>query len=388
MAPNTVLDPAADAARGRRLVALADRCVQCGLCLPHCPTYQLDRHEAESPRGRIAYVRAVAAVEFTPSRTGDAHLDRCLGCLRCESACPAGVEYGSLLALARESQAARRPLRFGTRLRLGLLARPRLLRALLALYAPLRALLPTAWRLLPRRPPAPVPGPAPARVGSGAGAPAVFTGCVSGLYETSTRASLRRLLSAAGVELAEPDGQGCCGMAAVHAGDRVGADTLAAANRAAFAGSGTVVCLSSGCVGQLRASLAGAAEVSDALVMLDALGARLDFRDGGGATIALHLPCTQRGSTASVTALRRLLARVPGLRVVELPDTGCCGAAGLHMLEEPARAAALRGPLVAAFARSRADQLLSANIGCRLHLGNAIAAPVRHPVDFLAEHLP
>ena len=120
---------------------------------------------------------------------------------------------------------------------------------------------------------------------------------------------------------------------------------------------------------------------------LDALGDRLVFRDAAGTVVALHLPCTQFASAGSVGALRRLLARVPGLRVVELPDSGCCGAAGLHMLSEPARADALRAPLLKAFAHSRADQLLSANIGCRLHLGNALAAPVRHPVDFLAEHL-
>src|SRR6478609_4820397 len=102
-------------AGGGELLALADRCVQCGLCLPHCPTYRLDAAETESPRGRIAYMKAVALGSVAPTALGDLHLDHCLGCRRCEGACPAGVEYGSLLIAAREEQAKHRPIPAQTR---------------------------------------------------------------------------------------------------------------------------------------------------------------------------------------------------------------------------------------------------------------------------------
>ena len=108
LAPRDPPVPAPANGPGAGLVALADRCVQCGLCLPHCPTYQLDRHESESPRGRIAYARAVATGALAPTPVGDLHLDHCLGCRRCEPVCPAGVRYGELLVAARAAQAPRR----------------------------------------------------------------------------------------------------------------------------------------------------------------------------------------------------------------------------------------------------------------------------------------
>src|SRR5262245_51779134 len=113
------------------LVALADRCVQCGLCLPACPTYGLDHLETESPRGRIALARAWELDTVAPTAAGDAHLDHCLGCRRCEAVCPAGVQYGALLVAARAGQRRRRPPRLRQRALEALLSRPRLLTMLL-----------------------------------------------------------------------------------------------------------------------------------------------------------------------------------------------------------------------------------------------------------------
>ena len=105
--------------------------------------------------------------------------------------------------------------------------------------------------------------------------------------------------------------------------------------------------------------------------------------------VALHLPCTQGNVVRSADATRALLARVPGLEVVELDaGFGCCGAAGTQMATDPVRAAQFRAPLLAQLAASGATCLLSANIGCRLHFANASAVPVRHPLEFLAALLP
>ncbi|MBP6597410.1 MAG: (Fe-S)-binding protein [Arenimonas sp.] len=374
--------PAEPAAAG--LVALADRCVQCGLCLPHCPTYRLDQTESESPRGRIAYVKAVAQGRVAPTAAGDAHLDHCLGCRRCEPVCPAGVSYGELLVGARAAQAARRPPPATLRRAAWLLARPGLLGPLLALFRHVEAWLPAALR--PALPPPPAPVDLPSAPAAASTRVALFTGCIARAYESPTRAALARLLAAAGVAVDLPLGQGCCGSAAAHLGDTGTAQRLAAANRRAFTGHAKVICLASGCQDSLASALDGAAPVDDALAALDALGHPLAFRPANR-RIALHLPCTQRRLGSGAAALRRLLDRVPGLEVVELPDTGCCGAAGLHQLAEPARAAALRAPLLAALAQSGAGELLSANLGCRLHLADGTTIPVRHPIDFLAEQL-
>lgn len=365
------------------LVALADRCVQCGLCLPHCPTYALDCSEAESPRGRIAYARALATGLLAPTATGDLHLDHCLGCRRCEPVCPAGVQYGRLLVEARTRQRRRRRPPLRQRAAEWLAARPGPLAVALAAYRLAYPLLPAALRPLPRppkrirAPAAPVPG-APETV-------AVFRGCVARRYDAPTHAALGRLCAAAGIATIAPAAQACCGALHAHAGDSATAALLARRNRVAFAGCATVLSSASGCHEALARALDDG-QVRDAFHFLHAHADALRFRPASG-RVALHLPCTQRSLTKSAPALRALLARVPGLDLVELPDTGCCGAAGSHMLTAPGRATRLRAPLLAALAASRATTLLSANIGCRLHLASAAAVPVRHPLDFLAEHV-
>ncbi|HZX79376.1 MAG TPA: (Fe-S)-binding protein [Lysobacter sp.] len=370
------------------LVALADQCVQCGLCLPACPTYRRDRIEAESPRGRIALARAWALEALEPTPAGDAHLDRCLSCRACEAVCPAGVRYGALLQQARARQRRRRGTAAVQRAVEWLAARPRLLTQLLSLYRWTYGWLPAPWRVLPRPPASDrrPEGVAAAR-GDDRTRVAVFMGCAARTYEAPARAAVERLLAACGVDVVAPVAQTCCGTLHAHAGDVATAARLATANRDAFDGHAQVLTLASGCHEAVAAALTESTAAHDALDYLDRHAGALAFRPFDG-RVALHLPCTQRNVVGSVPALRRLLARVPGLDLVVL-DAGhdCCGAAGSAMLTDRERATSFREPLLHQLEQSGAALLLSANVGCRLHLQTGIAVPALHPVEFLARQL-
>ncbi len=413
--------PSPPASSSSRLQLLADQCVQCGLCLPACPTYALEPLETESPRGRIALIKAWESGVADPTEAGDQHLDHCLGCRRCETVCPANVRYGEILTLARSSQRQRR--RPGRRQRLfeALAARPTLLHHLLSVYRWAHPLLSKALRPLPR-PPAPslrIAAPTIARqdrrqresgnglasvgsgsvgsgVGSGTPTVALFAGCVARGYDGPLQAALARLCAATGTRLAIPAAQTCCGSLHAHAGDAEKATALAAQNRAAFAPGTAVLNLASGCHTHIVDALRGHSDVVDAIVWLERRADRLRF-SARNERIALHLPCTQRSASRSDGALRALLARVPGLEIVVLDETpnpfgaansaGCCGAAGTQMLTDPERAARLRQPLLEQIVASGATRVLSANIGCRLHLANAANVPVQHPLEFLGSCL-
>ncbi|QNP41447.1 (Fe-S)-binding protein [Lysobacter solisilvae (ex Woo and Kim 2020)] len=382
MPPVSPLAPAESASD--RLLALADRCVQCGLCLPACPTYTLERTEAESPRGRIALTRAWERGTVPPTAAGDGHLDHCLGCRSCEAVCPAGVAYGELLTEARTRQRSRRGTR-GRQLALEwLTARPRLLAALLGLYRCVFPALPAATRPLPR-PPAPLSAPAPSPSLSGE-AVALFAGCVATPYEAALRDAATRLCAATGTPVRAVAAQTCCGTLHAHGGNAGMARQLGAANREAFAGVATVLTLASGCHEAVRDALPDGI-TRDAIAFLHERAHLLSFQSCRE-RVALHLPCTQRNVAKSAAAVRALLARVPGLEVIELTaGYGCCGAAGTQMLLDTSRAASYRQPLIDAFERSGATRLLSANIGCRLHFANATSRPVQHPLEFLADRL-
>jgi len=370
------------------LVALADRCVQCGLCLPACPTYAESRLETESPRGRIALARAweLGTIEVTDA--GDAHLDHCLGCRSCESVCPAGVQYGALLVQARANQRLRRPAGWRQRVIEALVVRPALLRLMLRTYGRLFPWLPAQWRPLPPPEPAPHPGPATSHGEAGV---ALFVGCAANAYEARLREAVSRCLAMLGVRVDVPSGQTCCGSVHAHAGNTEAAQQLAVRNRNAFGAATTVLTFASGCHEAVSQALGGDANRTvDAIEFLSRQLAAHPERWRWLATperVALHLPCTQRNVVRSASTLRALLGAAPGLEIVELDASGCCGAAGTQMLEDPTRASAFRTPLLRQLEESGATRLLSANLGCRLHLANGTSVPVQHPLEFLAHRI-
>ncbi|HEU4665219.1 MAG TPA: (Fe-S)-binding protein [Dokdonella sp.] len=389
------------------VAALADQCVMCGLCLPHCPTYRLERTEAESPRGRIALARALAEGRLAPDAAAVAHLDHCLGCLSCQKVCPSHVRYDDLLVQTRAALLAARPP--------GLLRRwlhaPRTLRTLARLGAGVRAShwLPPLARWLPhgsrwRRVGEMLPAaPPPLRIAARRPAPptgrtiALFRGCVGSVYEADTLAAARILLEAAGHRVTEVDGY-CCGALPRHGGfvDAASREATAARDALLRTHADVVLGCSSGCHADLRDEVAAgtALDVRDvhAFLAADAGFARLAFRPLA-LRAALHLPCTQVNVVGEVASIRALLARVPQLVVIELPEQPrCCGAAGSYFLEQPSFADRLQAEKLAQAAALAPDLLLTTNIGCRIHLGNGLRArdsalPLRHPLALLAGQL-
>jgi glycolate oxidase iron-sulfur subunit len=383
-----------------RIAELADQCVQCGLCLPVCPTYALDRSEAESPRGRIAIASALARGLADPTADLREHLDHCLGCLNCEKVCPANVQYDELLI---ETRSMLGPARTRPRLLLGLIRRPRVMRVLGALA---RGLGMSWWRSrLLRLFPAgsswgaalaiwPMTRPA-APVHSGdqkSGIPklALFPGCVASIDDAQAQQAAVELLQAAGFQV-DILPAFCCGAMDLHGGEASGAEQAAEQVRKAWGASHAtqLISITPGCIGTLRRALPEV-EVIDPVTLLAAHADALHFKPLSQ-RVAVHLPCTQINVARSDVALTTLLRRIPGLEVMLLPRPPfCCGAAGSHMLEFPERAERLRDETLQRISTLEPERLLSSNIGCRLHLSAGFAPQamlLQHPLTLLAQQL-
>jgi glycolate dehydrogenase iron-sulfur subunit len=415
-----VTTPTAPRALPDTLLATArdglDACVHCGFCLQSCPTYLALEDENDSPRGRLVLMRALLDGALPPddpdART---HLDRCLGCRACETACPSGVPYGSVLETARATLAGRRRRPLVARFVLAVFARPTLLGFAMAGARLLRATRLSA--VLAR-----VPG----RVGFAfamldatrpafrslsydtpddgvRGTAALLDGCVMrGLFAPTNRATAR-VLAANGYRVIGAPGQRCCGALHAHAGDLDGARELARSNIAAFerAGADVIAVNSAGCGAMLEeyghlladdpawADRAArlAARVRDVSELL--AGAGPAPARGPTARVVYDAPChlvhAQRVSEPPL----HVLAAVGGLEMVPLAGAEqCCGGAGIYSLLQPAVSQAVLAPKVAGIRDSRAAFVATGNPGCLMQIGAGlsragVACRAVHPVDLL-----
>jgi glycolate oxidase iron-sulfur subunit len=393
--------------RAASMLALADQCVLCGLCLPHCPTYAVSALEGRSPRGRIAHARALALDPEVPlDAVAAADLATCLSCGRCESVCPSQVQFARLLGLARETlhETFREP-HLGRAMRL-LARRPTWLRRLVVLA---RALVPArsadaargGWRSLAaiaRGIPqtaldATLPRGLQRSAAAARGRVLLLPGCVGSALDADTHAAATRVLAQLGYEVVLPAVPVCCGSLARQAGAQGEADSDAAGLRAAVraAGASTVLSCASGCMGGLRAALAElpGVGVHDILSFIqrdaDRLVARLRPLSQ---RLAVSVPCTQKAIDDG-RALFDLLGRIPGLSLVRVPEApGCCGAGATQSWADPATSSQLRGRRTAAILACDADAVVSSNIGCRLQLQVGLQAagstlPVLHPIRII-----
>jgi len=397
------------------ILELADRCVMCGMCLPHCPTYRLLRNEADSPRGRISLMQAVARHELDADATLLKHLDRCLACRACERMCPSKVEYGKLIDATRTHLHEQKPKRLKvlmdsvtdidklkvtasamrTYQRSGLqwLARKSGVLKGLDLDA-LETLLPAIPDAVKLNHHYPADGTPRGEVG-------LFVGCIGSIMEGEIHLATVRLLNRLGYNVYIPDSQGCCGSLHQHNGESGTAETLATANMHAFAGMelNAIVSTASGCAAQLfeYETLYGKPLPAPLYEVCDFLAQH--WPDDGPALsaqpmkAALHLPCTQRNILRRPDAVEQLLSRIPELELEPLAGNDqCCGAAGSYMLTEPEIANRLREPKLEALEQQQPQLLLSNNTGCALHIAGGmkeqgIDIEVMHPVVLLARNV-
>lgn len=321
---------------------LLSRCISCGFCLSSCPTYQLTRDEASSPRGRITLMRALQTGELPADDPVLAEQSSfCLGCRACEPVCPAGVEYGTLLEEWRDHQwrGHRRPL---------------LARALTLLVA--NRLLVRLIGALRRH----------ARTPTGPG-PQLMLGCFErGLFPRVSRAA-RRLLPG----LVSADDQGCCGALHAHNGDLAGGRRLA--ERLGQRLPGTIVTTSGGCAAHLAAELGRdrVRELSQYLTDHPAPGGWGEVRaEGRRARVTLQDSCHLRNGLGVHAQPRQLLRAVADY--VELESAaGCCGAAGTYALLRPKDSRRVLDPKLDQIEAAGVDYVVAVNPGClrQLHTG-------------------
>jgi len=408
--------PAPRAGLGLRLPPSAgrqlDACVHCGFCLPACPTYRELGVEADSPRGRIDMISAAARGELTPQDPDLAlHLDRCLDCRACESACPSGVAYHELYEAVIGQLPARRPWTAGgahpegpafvaasALVRSGLrhiVRRPRLLALAVRLAGRmpslaqrlppgLAALMPVLPR--PAQPPARprLPRVLPAR-GPRQGEVDLFLGCVQDAVLGEDNVAIARVLAACGYDVRVRTAQTCCGALHVHIGDRDELRRLAAANIRAFgAGGGPVVVGAAGCSAVLKdyghlladtrhaeAGAALAARVRDFAEFVGGVARRPVAMPPEGAPMRVtwHDPCHLAHAQGVRRQPRELLQTVPGLEYVELPEAdACCGSAGVYNLLQPELADRVLARKVENIVATGARWVVTENPGCALQL--------------------
>lgn len=416
-----------DAPRGVDL----DKCVHCGLCLNACPTYRELGVEMDSPRGRIYQMVQVATGQVEANESYYQHLDLCLGCRSCETACPSGVPYGRLIEAARAEIAATKPMTRGERLLRWFVYRKllpsrgwlKVVGAVLYLYeaSGLRGivqgsgvlkLMGKLGRVEPLAPSAEAPfffdnigrvfpavGKKRARVG-------LLAGCIANVFFARLNEATVRVLQRNGCEVVIPEGQGCCGALHAHAGEREQARALARRNIDAFleAGVDVVVTNTAGCGAMLKEydellehdeRYAGKSRefverMRDVLEFLAEIGvapgmAVMPY------TVTYQDSCHLLHGQKIRNAPRVVLNAIPGVRLRELPQAEiCCGSAGTYNVVHDEMAAALLESKMAMVNLTKAEVLTTANPGCLLQLRAGVqrhgqGQRVLHIVELLDE---
>ncbi|NDA26702.1 MAG: (Fe-S)-binding protein [Verrucomicrobia bacterium] len=412
--------------------SVLQQCMHCGMCLPTCPTYDATKNEQHSPRGRISLMRAIADGQLTPARAFGEEMSYCLGCLACETACPAGVDYAHLFEIARadgeRTGALNNPIRQivrGFTLNF-LFTHPRCLRLVgrafwlfqicglqrLARALGLTKLLPKRLRELEPMTPIiltkfshqliqPLENSHEKRrfrVG-------LLTGCIQDLVFADINRDTADVLLANGCEVVTPPVQPCCGSLHAHNGDPETAGEMARRMINLFdpASFDAIITNAAGCGSHLKnygrllegdPGYAGRArewdrkvrDIHEWLVEIGFRAPKGEIRERVTYHEACHLCHGQRISRQP----REILRSIPGIELVELPEsTWCCGSAGVYNLTQPETATALQKRKVGHILSTRAGTVATSNPGCHLQISQGLgqvqaAMRVDQPVSLLA----
>jgi glycolate oxidase iron-sulfur subunit len=410
-------------------------CVHCGLCTASCPTYVETGHEADSPRGRIYLMRQVLDGVLPLDADVERHLDLCLNCRACETACPSGVQYGRILEPFRLAMAERSPGRqvrtlsrwqrwllfhvFPYRWRnRWVLAPARLLQwtgldGLLEQLGLLR-LLPRSLRTMREMLPPLEPhyGSLPEVLeaeGRRRARVALFLGCVADALYPQTNYATARVLQANGCEVWIPPAQTCCGALHYHAAEEAAAQELAAVNCQVFGAMeggrlsevDAIITNAAGCGAQLKdyahlmqntpyaeAAARFQSKVRDVHEFLAELGL-VPPRYPLPVRATYHDACHLRHAQQIAQPPRALLQQIPQLELVPLPESElCCGAAGSYNLTQPEMAARLGDRKVDRILSTGAQAVLTGNVGCLMQITRHLRSQgsrlwVAHPMDAL-----
>lgn len=405
--------------------SIYDTCIRCGLCLPSCPTYLETMTETSGPRGRISLIKAVGEGQLDLLSAGfREQMSQCLDCRACEAVCPSGVRYGQLLETARtqirRAQAPADAPRARTLRRFmleTLFTRIDLMRAAASLLrvaqqtrlTSLAGLfgLGRAANLAPAIPDRFFIAQDQHIESPGArGIAFLHVGCIMSAAFAPVHEATLRMLARAGLSITVPRDQGCCGAVAVHAGEMDFGRQLAKRNIIAFERSGADVYVTNaaGCGSALKEYallFAGDPEwsrraesfsqrVRDVTEVLDAMELGAPKRPVD-ATVTYQEPCHLAHAQRVSGAPRRLLATIPGLRLIEMDEsTVCCGGAGIYSLTQPEMAARLQRRKIAVIQRTGATIVATANPGCALQVAAGLRdarrrTTVKHVVELLDE---
>ncbi|EIT71250.1 glycolate oxidase subunit GlcF [Hydrocarboniphaga effusa] len=382
-------------------------CVHCGFCNATCPTYQLLGDELDGPRGRIYQIKQMLeGGEVT--RETQLHLDRCLTCRNCETTCPSGVRYHSLLDIGREEIARRVPRTPGEKLLRGTLRRlmtqPALFGFLLRIGRLFRPLLPALLRdKVPAHPAAPGKRPLAQRTRK----VLMLEGCVQPSLSPNTNAATARVLDKLGIQVQPIGGVRCCGAVDYHLDAQDDGLNHARRNIDAWwpaieAGAEAIVQTASGCGAFVKeyghllerdpAYAAKARKVSAlALDLVEVLRKepleKLRLPDAGDDKLAFHCPCTLQHAQKLGGAVEDVLKRL-GFPLTSVPDAHlCCGSAGTYSITQPELSKQLRDNKLVALQSGDPQQIVTANIGCQTHLAAASKVPVRHWIEIVDQSL-